>query len=344
MLLPGGVAVLNLWLSFRRPQHQPQAQGWLFWTIVIAIAAGTIFATSGLTLPIAGVMLGLAGALMIYTRFESASIQSWRRVIIIGSLAVAAMFFVRSSALASYPLFELSDEPWELARIHHGIERGAIGDFIMLALTPELEATTPKYFWIMIWWAQLTSESIWHLRLLHLFQGILTIIFTILAAKNLYSPRTAYFTAFFLIGSALFLRLMQIRNDAPVALVIAVTLWLYSIALQRQSLWLHLLAGAVMGAGGFAHLNIVVFGPALAIGLYGPLIWQARSSESIRFAAAFVFGGAALGSILLLFVILPGWETLSFYAGTRQSEDFAAYIMAFQRHITNLLSHSIVCK
>ena len=105
---------------------------------------------------------------------------------------------------------------------------------------------------------------------------------------------------------------VRVRPDIGLALAIALSIWLYSLARLREQGRLHFLAGLAIGCGGFAHYHFFAFGPILLLALYLPrFISGVRSGRWMPERGAWLYAvGALIGLALVVAVqILPDVQT-----------------------------------
>ncbi|MEM6530687.1 MAG: glycosyltransferase family 39 protein, partial [Chloroflexota bacterium] len=238
------------------------------------------------------------------------------------------------------------DEPWILSIIAGYVETGAFVDRIMLNLDPEIMTwAMPKHYIAVAHWMEIAGVGIWQGRFYHLVLSFIIILLTSLAAQQLYDRKTALFTTYFMIGSTIMVGVAQFRHEAPLMVSIAASLLLFSIASNRGSNWLHLLAGFVMGLGGFGHLNAVWFGPLMLAGLYGPG-WAANISQR-KFGppvsmVIYGVGGMLSGALVLWIVVLPDFEHLAHYFSSRVTQAEESIATRTSQHIVNIFYGSLI--
>ncbi len=223
----------------------------------------------------AGLALTLSAALAWVTLVPPEMSGRQQRLWLIGLIAVVLIAVGgRVYALNSYPNVSVIDEPWNLSWSTTYLQTGQVSEFTMVGQPgePMYYSTTyiPRWPILVAWWMKLVGVGLWQARLFSVIALVPVIGLTALAARNLYGRWTALFTAAAMFSSAILMVALRLRHDVGLALAVALSLWLYSEALKRDRAWLHLLAGLVVGWGGFAHYHALGFAPALFVALYLP--------------------------------------------------------------------------
>ncbi len=265
----------------------------------------------------AGLALTLSAALGFITLAPPELSARQQREWGIGLVAVVLVVVgLRVYALNSYPNVSVIDEPWNLSWSVTYLHSGQVSEFTRVGQPGDpLYYTTdyiPRWPILVAWWMKLVGVGLWQARLFSLAALTPMIVLTALAAWNRYGRWTALFTAGALIASAVLAVALRLRHDVGLGLAIALSLWLYSEALKRNRSWLHLLAGLVVGWGGFAHYHALGFAPALFVALYLPrYLAQRRAGRRTpeRGAWLYLFGLiVGLGCVVLV-QVLPDVQT-----------------------------------
>jgi hypothetical protein len=211
---------------------------------------------------------------------------------------------IRIYGLTVYPNVFKPDEGWTLGWAASQAKYGYVSDFMVRDLDKEPTYWLPRYYSVMGVWLRLTGIGLWQARLFNVLVASLVIILTALAARQLYDTRTGILTAAALVVSSLLTVGFRIRHDIGVALAIACSLWLYSLAITRHKPVYHVLAGMAIGAGLFAHYHTIMFGPAVFVGFYLPLYlqrWTRRQWLPERGAWLY---GLGMGMAMILVVLI----------------------------------------
>ncbi|MEL6270047.1 MAG: glycosyltransferase family 39 protein, partial [Chloroflexota bacterium] len=292
---------------------------------------------------VAGILLTALTSLN--TVFSQQEQTNWRVITLFITFVILFSFVVRAFSLSVYPSYNYHDEPWILSFIVGYIEEGMFVDRIMLGLDPEITTwAMPKHYIPVAWWMELAGIGIWQGRFYHMMLAVVTTLLTAITAGKLYNRKVALFTALFMAGSTVLTFTFQFRHEAPLTLSIAASLLCFSLATERNNNWLHLLAGMVMGAGGFGHLNAALFGGVMLVGLYTPL-WITRLRQQLwwppRSMIAYGVGGMVSGLLVLWIVVLPDYEHLAHYYAPRVTEEGNNFLVGTGIHLTNIMLHSI---
>ncbi len=246
----------------------------------------------------AGLALALTATLTLLTFLPSDRPLSRPRgwIVLLIAVVVGALL-ARVYALSYYPTPDYIDEPWNLSWSVTYLHTGHVSEITRVGQPgdPTYYSTyyIPRWVIPVSWWLQAVGIGLWQGRLFSLIAALLLIGATALAARNLYGRRAAWFAAGALFASALLMAGLRLRHDIGLGLALAVSLWLYSEALKRERGWLQLLAGIVMGWGGFAHYHVVGLAPAAFVALYLPRYlarWRAGRRMPERGAWLYLFG------------------------------------------------------
>ncbi len=283
-------------------------------------------------------LAGATGALLIYTISDERHMPAralW------GGLALVAVgvYAVRAWALSVYPLMEMTDEPWLLSFVK-GYERvGYLHPEITLGYTPYQDVIVPRMLLLLAGWTQIVGLGYWEGRLFFLLMCVLVVVFTALAARDLYDTPTALLTALTLVSSMVLAQAGRIRYEVGVALCVAVSLWLFAMGTIKGKRALYLLAGAVMGLGAFAHLHAAPLGIVMAVALFAPHImqnWRAGVINGLLYGT----GGLAIAVVYVVVQVLPNPDL--YFAATlvRAADDPSSFGMMLWGHLRNVYWHS----
>ncbi len=282
----------------------------------------------------AGLALVLTAVLALLTLAPSdapfARPRVWLALLI---AVVVGTLLVRIYALSYYPTPDTIDEPWNLSWSVTYLQTGHVSEITMVGQPGDPTYYTTDYIprWVIpvAWWMQAVGIGLWQGRLFSLIASLLVIGTTALAARNLYGRRAALFAAGALFASTLLMAGLRLRHDIGLGLALAVSIWLYSEALKRQRAWLHLLAGVVMGWGGFAHYHVLGFAPALFIALYLPRsvsAWRSGRRWPERGAWLYALGLiVGLGCVALV-QVLPDAATFLANRAPRNPTTVSVYL------------------
>jgi hypothetical protein len=314
------VAVTAALLNDARLSRIQAALRSLHWLIGLLLLAGLfgfglvmrpefLYAHVGLALAAAAVLI-----LLTVTSADAPKVSRlWLGVIVI---AILAVFALRAYGLSDYPNVDIVDEPWNLSKSILYLETGTVSQFTVLGQPGDWSYYTTYYIprWSIPvgWWMGVTGIGLWQARLFNLLVMVGITALMAAAARNLYGRNAGLFTAAALVASAVFMLDVRVRPDVGLALAIALSIWLYSEALKRQKLWLHLAAGLAIGCGGFAHYHVAIFGPILLLSLYLPrYVAGLRSGRRFPERGVWLFAaGALLGLALFVAIqILPDIQT-----------------------------------
>jgi len=272
-----------------------------------------------------------------YPRF-SKGIIGW------GLLAVAlAIALLRVRALAYAPDIHILDEPWTMGWAVSYLRIGQPSDWLMGGVSGIPYYALPRYYALVAMWFQTVGVGLWEGRLFSLLLTAASIALTTQAARHLFNRQTAVITLIALLSSSVVTVGLRLRHDVGVTLALSLALWCYSLARQRSTPWLHVLAGACVGLGVGAHYHAIGLSAALAVGLYLPdylARLRARRWLPAVEAWAFVGGAAGAGALLLAAQVLPDIPQFLTYLSPRSPRDVPEFIESLTYHIAQIPSHS----
>ncbi|MBL8146449.1 MAG: glycosyltransferase family 39 protein [Anaerolineae bacterium] len=257
-------------------------------------------------------------------------------------VGAAAVVLLRVYGLAYYPYTQITDEGWLLAWPVGYLRTGHFSDYLMAYGGHDVQ----RYYLPMAWWLSIVGAGFWEARLFSYLVTLGVVVVGGLAGAALYDRATGWLTAFALFASAVVMIGARIRHDAGLALAIALGLWLYGLALRRHKLWLHALAGLMVGLGWFAHYHAIGFGPALALALYLPrYIAQARDGGRRRWLPeagfwAFAAGGLLGAGAVFLLQVLPDLQAFLLTRESRTPVGLAGLLEAAWGHLQSIIFHS----
>lgn len=282
-------------------------------------------------------LTGATGALVIYTLTEAHPV-AWRWVWMVLIAAAAGVYVVRAWGLSVYPLMEMTDEPWLLS---YAVAYEKTGELYSdLTSLPLVNAITPAVIHIPLWgWLRLTQFGLWEGRLFFLLFSVPVVFFTANAAKNVGGDIAGVIVFLAMLASMLLAQAARIRPDIHYALILSLSLWLYTIAVQKQNLLWHMVAGVVAGAGIFVHYNAAPLGLVLLISLYIPLLWQSPR-QTWRFAVAFMVGGGMVAVFAFAVFVLPRLSDVISSISGRPSTGLDGVLYSLRGHIRNVYGHS----
>lgn len=260
---------------------------------------------------------------------------------VVGGSVGLAVLVLRLLALSSYPPLHTVDEPWDLGRAVSYLRTGQLSDWLMAGR----DLAINRLYALLGAWLRVFGANLWAGRAFMFGLSVLVIPFTMLAARNFYGRLAAVTTGLALLASTVLAYAARIRHDIGLGLALAVSLWLYSEALQRQRIGLHALAGAAMAMGLLAHFHAPFLAAAMVIGLYGPRYvarWrQQRNWRPEAGLLAYTVGGAAMGVMLVLVVQPLPFAEGSLMTGPSLGGVTAPLVLrATAQHLANLASHS----
>ncbi len=234
----------------------------------LGMRAELVYAHAALTLALTA---GLALITLMPSHAPLARPKVWLFALI---AAVIVAGFFRVYALSVDPTINIIDEPWDLSWIVSDLRTGQTSEFGVVGQPGDPTYYTtdyvPRWAVVQAQWMKLVGIGLWQGRLFDLILALIALAATARAAHNLYGGRAGLFTAAALFTSAILMLAARLRHDVGLGLSVALSIWLYSEALKRKRGWLHLLAGLVMGWGGFSHYHVVGLGPAVFVALYLP--------------------------------------------------------------------------
>ena len=338
------VIAFTLWLT---PGHLALIRRVMFrWRWPVVVASLSALAVLGLEIRpewfYAHLAVTLAaGCALIYDTLypETTHPARWRIIGAAGVVLGLLVIFIRIRGLSYYPPVDFTDEPWILGWIVGYLRTGHIYDRIMF----NGGGLDLPYLYIPVArWMQLVGVDLWSGRLFMFALALLAIVFSALAAHNLYDRTTALFTGLALFSSAVLMLGARLRHDVGLGVAIAASLYLYSAGVKRQQKRWHFLAGLVIGLGWFAHYHAILFGPALAAGLYGPRYlrrlhegnWRPESELGL-----FILGGLLGGAVVVLVQLLPQLDVL-LRRQPRTSRNLSRMLNAMLGHLANIGAHS----
>jgi hypothetical protein len=253
------------------------------------------------------------------------------RVALIAAVIVAGG--LRIYALSVDPTINIIDEPWDLSWIVSDLRTGQTSEFNVVGHPGDPTYYTtyyvPRWAVLQAQWMRLVGVGLWQGRLLDMILALIALAATARAAHNLYGGRAGLFTAAALFTSALFVLASRLRHDVGLGLSVALAIWLYSEALKRERGGLHLLAGIVMGWGGFSHYHVAGLAPAVFIALYLPrYVAQWRQGRRWPERGAWLFAlGLVLGVASFVAVqILPDINSFLVNRAPRNPESALQYL------------------
>jgi hypothetical protein len=297
------------------------------------------------------VLLGSASLahLVLYgddTRMLSASTR--RVLLVIGVGAVILIMVIRALGLSYAPTPNLTDEPWNMSWAYSFARDGVLSEPLMYYGGGDLGLeVVPHALWMRVtggfdWWAS---------RLYYLLLSLPFIALTALAACNLYGRTMGWVTVLVLFGMSILASSARVRHDLPFAIMVALSLYLYSGALRRETeteraLFWHAAAGIAIAFGWFAHYHAIGFGVALAVALYAPrqiARWRSGHRALDSGLTAFVLGGVIGAGLVFVIQIVPQWEG---FLAKRQPRSSLALIdevlPAFVGYLRAIWEHSLV--
>ncbi|HEX3053588.1 MAG TPA: glycosyltransferase family 39 protein, partial [Aggregatilineaceae bacterium] len=272
--------------------------------------------------------------MLIYLLLDDpAAAMSYGRVWLLAAVVgVVGISLIRVYGLAVYPTMHSADEPWVLS---HGVsvaETSKLTD----PMIPERDIPLNYFAYALGAWLRVVGIGLWEARLFTFLLTFVVITLTGLAAGNLYGRRTALLTAAFLVCSATLMSAARIRHDIGLAVMLAASLWVYSLALRREQRGLHLLAGLLMGWGMFAHYNATGLGVAAAASLYGPR-YMAGLKQDKRWPEAglwlYGLGGLIGAGTVMLTQMLPYLDTF-FKNNSPEPVSLEKYLDTFFEYLT----------
>ncbi|HYO88345.1 MAG TPA: glycosyltransferase family 39 protein, partial [Candidatus Limnocylindrales bacterium] len=288
--------------------------------------------------------LAAAGVLALFTLLPETgdrALSRWGWIAL--ALGAAAVVLLRVYGLAYYPYTQITDEGWLLAWPVGYLRTGHFSDYLMAYGGHDIH----RYYLPMAWWLSVVGVGFWEARLFSYLVTLGVVLVGGLAGASLYDRATGWTTSVVLFASAVVMIGARIRHDAGLALSVALCLWLYGLALRRKRLWLHALAGAMIGLGWFSHYHAIGFGPALALALYLPRYFaQVRLGNSARRWLpepafwAFALGGLIGAGIVFVLQVLPDWQAFLLTRDSRAPAGLAALLASIWGHIESISFHS----
>ena len=222
-------------------------------------------------------------------------------------LVALIVIILRLFTLENYPPLDSYDEPWLLS---FAINYYRDGQMTAAILPLTVGSLSKGFYYILAVWFALFDVSLYNARLLvYVFTFINATIISI-ATYYLYGKTPSIWVFWLSIGLATTVYATRLRHDMAFSVTLSITLALYGYGIKRQLVWIHLLAGLVMGFGALFHPNAVFYGPVIAIGLYIPL-WFLKNKNNIYLLGTFVLfciGGAISALLILFFHIIPQSE------------------------------------
>ncbi|GEM_PF-632914 len=275
-----------------------------------------------------------------------------RRWLVIALISAVVITAIRIYGLSYAPFVDVQDEAWVTAWTVGGMETGRLSDSTLGGLG-EAYYAYPRYYWLLAGWYSITGVDLWSGRLLGLLLTLLVIPLTAWTAKQWFGTRAALMTGAALFASAILFSAARVRHDVPVAIALAGSLALVTLAWKRRSHWLHCAAGVLMLIGTFGHYHAVGLGAVLIVGLYAPILgariradgwrpivratWQ---SGAIAYTLGCIAGGLLVLVVQMLPDDLPGW----LYALGRQTKYSASgdqFLIALFGNVFNIAWFSI---
>jgi 4-amino-4-deoxy-L-arabinose transferase-like glycosyltransferase len=280
----------------------------------------------------------------------AASLRQPRLWLLITALAAVAISLIRLYGLSVYPFVDIQDEPWVTAWTLNFTRTGHFGDPTLAGLGDAYYAY-PRFYVLLSLWLRVFGIGLWQGRLFGFLLIFPIIAFSAMAARNWYGRPAAVFTAAAMFASAVLMSAARIRHDVGLTVCVAVSLWLHTAALKRQSPLWHLFAGLMIGWGMFSHYHAAGFGIAMLVGLYGPgYAAQLRTAKTWRERlpprGLLCYGlGGLLGGICVLFIQmmpdnLSGW-LWALRQESKYSQDTGEFWFAFLGNFLNIGFFSI---
>lgn len=287
-----------------------------------------------------GLVLSGTVIVTLWTFYSDRNVPvAWRPALALVLVGAAAIIAIRLYSLSAYPPIHFIDEPWTLGWAISYVRTGQLSDWIMI----DRDFDIYKYYAAMGQWLDILGVGFWRARLFSALVLSATFAFAVLAAWRLYERRTAFYTGAALFSSAIFLSGARIRHDAGLGLSIALSLWLYAEARQRDNRWQHLLAGVVLGLGMFAHYHAAIFLAPMIFGLYGPRYLAALKSRHYwPESGAWLYGiGGIIGlSAVTLVQSLPSSTNDHLGESVARTLNPGNFSSAYIQHITNITHFS----
>jgi hypothetical protein len=344
VLLALAVFALMAWLNDARVQRFRARLEPLSWPITLSMLA--LLAVYGITIRPEWIYAHLALVLVattanvVVTFFNNPLPIPRRWQVGLLLLILTGVVCVRAYSLSTYPIMNEVDEPWGLSRDISVARTGHVTDLLMLGVNGD-----PTYYqshWavpIGLWLRALGATTLWHVRLFHLLVMLVIMLVTALAARNLYGSQTALFTGAAIFSSAIAFLGLRARHDIGLALALACSIWLFSVALQRRQNRLHFLAGLVMGLGMFAHYHALLIAPAVALALYLPhmLGLRGQNRPASWGNATFYAVGVGVGFAAVVAVqVLPDVQMFLAMREPRNPTTFKKFLQTVLRHLDTL--------
>jgi hypothetical protein len=289
------------------------------------------------------ILLSALSVIIAYQTFFQEEITSrYAKSVSIG-LMFCALFLIisiRLYTLAYVPQVDITDEPWVMSWSVSYVKSGTFEHTIML-----YEVPVYRYYVIQAAWFKLLGIGLYQGRLLSFLLILIQSVFVYHAGSNFFNRYVGGFAAALMLVSPNVLVAARMRHDAAISFFVVVSVWAYSRAYRRWSLWWwHLLAGLFIGLGAFAHYHAAGFGVALTLGLYVPS-WLERGRKENRWlperaALAFIAGGLLGFLCVVILQIIPsiGGDTLAL--AVRQPDSIGAFFEGFILHLRTITVHS----
>lgn len=257
----------------------------------------------------------------VLASIRSVSLSVWYWIFPILTLLV--LLVLRGFVLETYPVIDPHDEPWLLSVAIGRLRTGNLAPSIM----PLTEGyVSSGFYYLVSIWLDVVGVSFKNARFFIYLLTLITAVITAVAARELYDSQTAVWAITLILGAGMTVYASRVRHDIGFALVLSGALYTYGRGINTNHLHWHMIAGILIGIGGFFHANTIFYGPVLAIGLYLPRLINFRQPQIKLLPLAFFCAGGVIGVILvILFQILPQ----------------RAYFMAFQQDMLGYVGRTI---
>jgi len=244
---------------------------------------------------------------------ESLDVQS-RWVVGIAGVIALVLIGLRINAIAVYPNHIPTDESWLLGWPVAWV-RGLYPNDLLFFNGGE---DVFHYFIPMGIWMQIVGTGFVEARVYQLLMTLVLMAITYPLVRRLYDKQTAWLTVLMLFSGSVIVLASTIRHDIGLGILLTTSFLVHRIAVEKDSIRLHFVAGLLVGFGLFTHYHSIAFGPALMIALYAPDYvsrYRKQGWRPQRELILYAIGGLLGAGIVFLVQILPQLDAV---LGARQ--------------------------
>lgn len=245
----------------------------------------------------------------------------------IAAVVAVLLLVLRVNAIAVYPHHIPTDESWLLGWPVAWV-RGLYPNDLLFFNGGE---DVFHYFVPMGIWMQAVGTGFVQARIYQLLMTLVLMLLTYPLVRRLYDAQTALLTVVMMFSGAVTVLASTIRHDVGLAIMLTLSYSIYQIAVNRDDVRLHFIAGVFVGFGLFTHYHSIALGPALMLALYAPnyvALFKSSGWRPQRELVYYALGGLLGAGIVFGVQILPQIDAV---IGVRQfrSEGGLGFVTSF---------------